>query len=271
MNMKLMIQQGYVPETCTLQDSVGGALIWSEINASRDPCAGCNMNRAECHGRPKQRELQDPGPVPQERNPVMPTEEAQKVALALAATAAAQAPGLRVRRTIPGGVGTITEGAIAKRNADALLRADSLKVKITDLQIEIDSFKNKRDRITTALCGEKDQLVADLEVLKQGLTDTETQQEARQNEISRLRSKADLVEQEMARITQSVALLMGRTIATQGGIAANERHILWAATQDQPKIDQLSGKRDKLITRLYHLQNLHPALSSAEKESTGNG
>ncbi len=196
-------------------------------------------------------------------------EEAQKVALALAAAAAAaaQAPGLR--RTIPGGVGTITEGAIAKRNADALHRAEQMKVKITDLQIEIDTFKNKRDRITSALYVEKDQLDGDLEVLEQGLTDTEAQQEDRQNEISRLRIKADLIEQEMVRVTQSVALLKGRMITTQGGAAANERHISWAATQDQPKIDQLTVKRDKLITRLYHLQNLHPGVLP-EKESTGN-
>jgi len=50
---KLMIQQGYVPETCTMDDRVAGMLIHSEVSAGRDPCAGCNMDRAECHGRPK--------------------------------------------------------------------------------------------------------------------------------------------------------------------------------------------------------------------------
>ena len=41
--------QGYIPQTCLL----GGMVVMSEINASRDPCAGCNAPREKCHGRPK--------------------------------------------------------------------------------------------------------------------------------------------------------------------------------------------------------------------------
>jgi len=51
---RMMIQQGYVPSTCTLPVEFAGPLIWSEINAGNDPCAGCNEDRTVCHGRPKQ-------------------------------------------------------------------------------------------------------------------------------------------------------------------------------------------------------------------------
>lgn len=50
---KLMIQQGYVPATCTLAAELSGMLIWSEVNAGRDPCAGCEEDRTKCHERPK--------------------------------------------------------------------------------------------------------------------------------------------------------------------------------------------------------------------------
>ncbi len=47
----MMIQQGYVPSTCTLPDDHGGTLIYSEVSAGRDVCAGCNADRVVCHGR----------------------------------------------------------------------------------------------------------------------------------------------------------------------------------------------------------------------------
>ena len=50
---KKMIQQGYVPKTCTLPVTLAGPLIWSETNAGRDACAGCEEDRSVCHGRPK--------------------------------------------------------------------------------------------------------------------------------------------------------------------------------------------------------------------------
>ena len=53
---KMMIQQGYVPPTCTLPVELAGPLIWSEINAGRDPCSGCNEDRTICDGRPKVQE-----------------------------------------------------------------------------------------------------------------------------------------------------------------------------------------------------------------------
>jgi hypothetical protein len=56
MNKELMIQQGYVPKTCTLPDPPGGILIWQEVNAGRDVCKGCNHDRSICHGRSKKEE-----------------------------------------------------------------------------------------------------------------------------------------------------------------------------------------------------------------------
>jgi hypothetical protein len=53
MTKAMMIEQGYVPPTCTMPDPPAGMLIWQEINAGRDPCAGCNMDREQCRGRPK--------------------------------------------------------------------------------------------------------------------------------------------------------------------------------------------------------------------------
>ena len=45
---QMMVEQGYVPEQCTLD----GNLIWMIINKSEDPCAGCNEGRSVCGGRP---------------------------------------------------------------------------------------------------------------------------------------------------------------------------------------------------------------------------
>ena len=53
---RMMIEQGYVPATCTLDDKIAGPLIWSEIQAGRSPCAGCNSDRTECKGQPKTEE-----------------------------------------------------------------------------------------------------------------------------------------------------------------------------------------------------------------------
>jgi len=50
---KMMIEQGYVPRSCTLDDRIAGPLIWAEINAGQSPCWGCNMDRLECGGQPK--------------------------------------------------------------------------------------------------------------------------------------------------------------------------------------------------------------------------
>lgn len=47
-----MIDQGYVPATCTMDDRIAGLLIYSEISAGRSPCAGCNADRSQCHGKP---------------------------------------------------------------------------------------------------------------------------------------------------------------------------------------------------------------------------
>jgi hypothetical protein len=48
----MCIQQGYVPATCYLP----GAVVYSEVKHGRDPCAGCNLDRAICHGRPRRDE-----------------------------------------------------------------------------------------------------------------------------------------------------------------------------------------------------------------------
>jgi len=48
-----MIQQGYVPPTCTLDDNIAGPLIYSEIAAGRSPCWGCDMDMLMCKGQPK--------------------------------------------------------------------------------------------------------------------------------------------------------------------------------------------------------------------------
>jgi hypothetical protein len=48
---QIMIEQGYVPATCTLDDRLASVLI---LSAGRDMCAGCSMDRAVCHGRPRQ-------------------------------------------------------------------------------------------------------------------------------------------------------------------------------------------------------------------------
>lgn len=49
----MMIRQGYVPPTCTLDARMAGPLIYSEVSAGRSPCAGCNEDRDLCMGHPK--------------------------------------------------------------------------------------------------------------------------------------------------------------------------------------------------------------------------
>jgi len=52
---KLMIDQGYVPATCTLNDQLAGPLIYAETNRGRSACWGCNMDRSVCKGQPKKK------------------------------------------------------------------------------------------------------------------------------------------------------------------------------------------------------------------------
>jgi hypothetical protein len=49
---QMMIEQGYVPPTCTLPDEMAGPIIYSEVSAGRSPCDGCNEDRLKCKGRP---------------------------------------------------------------------------------------------------------------------------------------------------------------------------------------------------------------------------
>ena len=48
----LMIQQGYVPATCTLPAALAGPLIYKEIEGGRSPCWGCHGDRTICGGLP---------------------------------------------------------------------------------------------------------------------------------------------------------------------------------------------------------------------------
>lgn len=52
----MMIQQGYVPKTCTLPVEFAGPLIWDCVSKGKDVCAGCNADRFICNGRPKKEE-----------------------------------------------------------------------------------------------------------------------------------------------------------------------------------------------------------------------
>ena len=49
----MMIQQGYVPATCTLPEELAGMLIFSEVSKGKSPCDGCNHDRTMCLGKPK--------------------------------------------------------------------------------------------------------------------------------------------------------------------------------------------------------------------------
>ena len=49
LQLKMAIQQGYVPFTCLLS----GIIVMSEIILHKDPCGGCNGPREKCHGRAK--------------------------------------------------------------------------------------------------------------------------------------------------------------------------------------------------------------------------
>jgi len=50
---EIMIEQGYVPPTCTMNDRVAGPTIHAEVSAGRSPCWGCNADRAVCKGQAK--------------------------------------------------------------------------------------------------------------------------------------------------------------------------------------------------------------------------
>lgn len=53
MLLGMCIAQGYVPETCLL----GGATVWHEVKAGRDPCAGCVGPKQKCKGRLEKRQV----------------------------------------------------------------------------------------------------------------------------------------------------------------------------------------------------------------------
>ena len=46
--LEIVIRQGYVPKDCYLH----GNLVLALVNQGNDPCAGCNLDRNICHGRP---------------------------------------------------------------------------------------------------------------------------------------------------------------------------------------------------------------------------
>lgn len=46
--LKMCVGQGYVPATCYLP----GPIVWGLMQRGEDPCAGCNLDRGRCHGRP---------------------------------------------------------------------------------------------------------------------------------------------------------------------------------------------------------------------------
>lgn len=43
---QMCIDQGYIPETCTLP----GVLVWGLVNKQGNPCIGCNEKRSVCKG-----------------------------------------------------------------------------------------------------------------------------------------------------------------------------------------------------------------------------
>lgn len=45
--LQACIKLGYVPNGCYLN----GMVVMGLMNRSEDPCLGCNMDRAICHGR----------------------------------------------------------------------------------------------------------------------------------------------------------------------------------------------------------------------------
>jgi len=47
--LELCKEQGYVPANCYLN----GMVVYALVNKGEDPCAGCNLNRNKCGGRPK--------------------------------------------------------------------------------------------------------------------------------------------------------------------------------------------------------------------------
>lgn len=54
---KVMIERGYVPDTCTLPEEFAGSLIYSEISTGRSPCWGCNADRIICKGQAKRKDI----------------------------------------------------------------------------------------------------------------------------------------------------------------------------------------------------------------------
>lgn len=49
---EMCVAQGYVPAKCQLPGMIALALV----NKGEDPCAGCNLDRGVCGGRPRKDE-----------------------------------------------------------------------------------------------------------------------------------------------------------------------------------------------------------------------
>jgi len=66
---QLVVEQGYIPSTCTLPDELAFALVMSEEEAGRRACWGCNDDRRVCKGEPKWAEPEPPDLPPPHKEP----------------------------------------------------------------------------------------------------------------------------------------------------------------------------------------------------------
>lgn len=47
--LEMCVEQGYVPTDCYLT----GVVVYHLVKTGEDPCAGCNLDRTKCKGRPR--------------------------------------------------------------------------------------------------------------------------------------------------------------------------------------------------------------------------
>ena len=170
-------------------------------------------------------------------------------------------------RVVPRGRVVHTEEAAAKVKQSAIRKADGFKLKITTAAAQIDHLiaarKKKTQGFDKAAEQHKAEIVGFTSLIREGEQRKENikgQMYLLQLQVSLLQDKGVHIEAVMGANKQDIA-------ATKILLQAAQQKAEEAGAQDQPKIDQLTKTRNKLVERLYHHQLLHPGCISEKAET----
>lgn len=161
-------------------------------------------------------------------------------------------------RMYPRGHTVHTEKAAQKVKASALRKVENFKKKITQAQSQLDHLKAERNKKASRFVYSAEQYDREIAAMSAKTVELAMRSESLQGEITRLQEKVKLMQADSGRVMQARNKIMQDLAATGILLKAAQQKVKEAGLENTPKIDQLTKTRDKLITRLYHHQLLHP-------------